>query len=244
MSRFPLVCVLLLSACNQSPMITPDGGPPPTDAGPPTIQFTVRLVDAMSMAALEGVEICAADRPDVACAMSNADGQVTMRLPPNSELMLRCANNDYGPFLMTWAIGTSDIDAGTFSLLAVNIQNAFVIFSGATMWPATGGVTANIYEDIVQRNVRVEGATVTITPTAPLTYVGTNRMPDPTATATTTGGPGLFYDIPPGEVTVTISHPTRTCTGGSGWPVAGDNRSLRTRVYAGALSNVTFVCPP
>src|SRR5689334_13644382 len=90
-----------------------------SSTGPESVSFSVRLVDATAMTdtPLEGIEVCAADHPEVECATSDADGKLTMTLPAESELMLRCENDAYGPMYMTWAIGSEDIEAGTFSLL-------------------------------------------------------------------------------------------------------------------------------
>jgi hypothetical protein len=217
----------------------------PIDANLPRIEFTVRLRDATAETEtfLPGVEVCAADREDIPCATSDADGRISIELPAQSEIMVRCQSDDYGPAYMTWAIGSEDIDAGVFGLLARANQNLFVTLSGARNWPARGALTANVYEDLVNRDVRIEGATFTIEPAGggPI-YVNEARRPDASLDATSLGGPGLFFDLE-GEVTVTIHHPTRTCTGGFGWPT-GDPAALRSRIFPGGLSNVTFVCPP
>jgi hypothetical protein len=101
-----------------------------------------------------------------------------------------------------------------------------------------------VYEDLETRTTRVAEATFTIAPATgggPV-YVSAQKLPDPSLTASTEGGPAVFFDLD-GEVTITIAHPTRACVGGFGW-AAGDERSLRSKVFPGGLSNVTFVCPP
>jgi hypothetical protein len=238
---------LLGAACS-------DGGDPSGPGGgggaggspPPGIKFSVRIVDATASPtlALQGVEVCAADRPDVACATSDADGNVELSLPPGSELMLRCEGPSHGPMYMTWAIGESDIDAGTFSLLDKTRIEGLVTFSGAKEWPAKGAILANVYEDLVKRDQRVAGATFTITPAAggPV-YVSDSKFPDPSLMASTAGGPAVFFDADPGEVTIAIEHHTRACKGGFGWD-AGSDEALRSKVFEGGLSSVTFVCPP
>ncbi|MFO0748964.1 MAG: hypothetical protein U1F43_25355 [Myxococcota bacterium] len=184
----------------------------------------------------------------LACATSAADGSVAMQVPAHAEIQLRCEGANHGPAFMTWATGGDDIDAGTFSLLNTQFQDAFVELAGATTWPETGAITANIYEDLVLRKVRVAGATVSIAPAGGgLAYVSDARLPDPALDASTLGGPAVFVDLAESasgdDVVVTISHPTRDCRGGFGWPT-DDPRALRTRVRAGALVNFTFVCPP
>ncbi|KYF67576.1 hypothetical protein [Sorangium cellulosum] len=216
-------------------------------AAPEDIAFSVRIVDATAspVTPLEGVEVCVADRPDVACATSDADGRLMMSLPAESELMLRCESESYGPAYMTWTVGTEDIDAGSFSLLTKTKMGLLIALSGAEAWPEKGAITANVYEDLDARTTRVAGATFAITPNAGggPAYVSAQKVPDPSLTASTEGGPAVFFDVEEGEVTITLEHPSRECSGGFGWK-AGDERSLRSKIFPGGLSNVTFVCSP
>jgi hypothetical protein len=210
------------------------------------IELTVVLVDATAATPtpVAGIEVCVHDRPDVPCATSDAAGRIDMLLPAEAEILLRCEGAGYGPAYMTWTIGSEDIDAGSFNMIPTTSQDALVLLSGATEWWETGAVGVNVYDELVRRDTRVEGATFTIAPVGRgPTYLGEARRPDPTLTASTIGGPGVFYDIPDGEqVIVTIHHPTRTCRAGLGW-ATDDEASLRTRVFAGAISFITFVCP-
>jgi hypothetical protein len=212
-----------------------------------TITFTVTLTDALAAepTVLAGVEVCAADRDDVPCATSDGDGFVEMELPANSELMLRCAGADYGPMYMTWAIGESDIAAGQFGLIAENRMMPLFVIAGAEAWPEKGAILVNVYDELEARDTRVAGATFTISPDeggGPV-YVNEQPLPDPELEATTLGGPAVFFDLEDGEVEITVAHPDRDCVAGFGWPGASP-ASLRSRIFAGGLSSITFVCPP
>lgn len=219
----------------------------PESSADPLIELTVVLVDAT--AAVEtpvaGVEVCVHERPDLACAVSDDAGRIAIMLPASSEILLRCEGAGYGPAFMTWTIGVTDIDAGRFNVIPTGSQDALVLLSGARSWWDTGAVGVNAYDELVRRDTPVAGATFTIEPVfSGPTYLSEMRRPDQRLTASTAGGPGVFYDIPDGtEVVVTIHHPTRECRAGFGW-ATGRETSLRTRVYAGALSFITFVCPP
>lgn len=246
---FALVTLISLPGAACSERGNPSGNGGGGSGGAPSngIVFSVQIVDATTSPPLplKSVEVCAADRPDIACATSDADGRLTLSLPVDSELMLRCEGPSHGPMYMTWAIGSDDIDAGTFSLLDKTKMAALVTFSGAMEWPAKGAILANVYEDLVKRDQRVAGATFTITPDAgggPV-YVSDAKLPDPSLAASTAGGPAVFFDLDPGEVTIAIGHPTRTCTGGFGWKTASSS-ALRSKIFAEGLSSVTFVCPP
>lgn len=226
---FPLL--LLASACE--PAADPDT----------TIAFHVRIVDALAAMPLEGVEVCAAEHPEVECAISDADGDVALELPASTELMLRCEGAEHGPAYMTWTIGDEDIDAGSFGLLDVTRTGLLLGLSGAQAWPDQGAITVNVYEDLALRDTRVADVTVRVSPAGggPV-YIGEAKLPDPTLTASTVGGPAVAFDLV-GDVTVSIEHPTRTCTAGFGWSTSSPT-ALRSRIFPGGLSNVTFVCPP
>jgi hypothetical protein len=234
-SPFLFLALLVLTACGPE---TPTGA---------QIELTVVLVDATAepLRPLPGIEVCVHGHPDLPCAESDADGRIAMRLPASSEILLRCEGAGYGPAYMTWTIGTEDIDAGRFNLIPTASQDALVLLSGARSWWETGAVGVNVYDELVRRDTRVAGATFTIDPVlGGPTYLSELRRPDPSLTASTVGGPGIFYDIPDGtEVVVTIHHPTRACRAGLGW-ATGSETSLRTQVFAGGISFITFVCPP
>ena len=211
----------------------------------PDITFKVVLLDATAAVdtVLEGVEVCVADRSDIPCAVSDANGSIELELPANSELMLRCEGPTHGPMYMTWTIGQDDIDADTFRIIASPTMDALMVIAGAEQWPERGAIIVNVYEDLATRDKLVAGATFTLTPDGgdPV-YVSEAPLPDPELEATTIGGPGVFLDLVDGEVTVSIDHP-RPCSGGLGWET-GSATSLRSKIFAGGLSSVTFVCPP
>ncbi len=235
------------STSSTTSSVTASGGEGIGGAQPETIGFTVTLTDALSdePTGLEGVEVCAAERDDVPCATSDADGFVAMELPANSELMLRCSGGGYGPMYMTWSIGESDIAAGQFGLIAEDRMPPLFAIAGADEWPEKGAIIVNVYDDLEERSTRVAGATFTISPDdggGPV-YVNEQPLPDPELQATTLGGPAVFFDLQDGEVEIAIAHTERTCGAGFGWPGASPV-SLRSRIFAGGLSSITFVCPP
>jgi hypothetical protein len=230
-STLPLLLLVLASACE------------PEASADATIAFHVRIVDGLATTPLEGVEVCAAEHPEVECAVSDENGEVDLELPANSELMLRCEGAEHGPAYMTWTIGDEDIDAGSFGLIDEVRTGLLLGLSGAQAWPDQGAITVNVYEDLVARDTRVADVTVKVSPAGggPV-YISEAKLPDPSLTATTTGGPAVAFDLE-GDVTVSIQHPTRTCTAGFGWET-GSPTELRSRIFPGGLSNVTFVCPP
>jgi hypothetical protein len=235
-----------LAACDDGSSEDADASVEDVDAATATIVFSVQVVDALEkeLTPLPGIEVCVAERPEVECATSDAEGRLTIELPADSELMLRCEGDDYGPAYMTWTIGEKDIDAGTFSLIDQTRMPFFVSLSGGTEWPDKGAIAVNVYDDLEDRTRRVAGATFSIAPSGGggPTYVGTEQLPDQELTESTEGGPALFYDLDDGEVTITIAHPSSTCRGGFGWH-NDEPTELRSQIFAGGLSFITFVCP-
>jgi hypothetical protein len=238
MKRMLLVLAALgLIACSGD-----DGASEPTSD--PQIHFQVSFVDAQSGAALSDVQLCVPGHDDVGCVTSDASGHVELDLPKDAELMLRCESPSHGPAYMTWALGKLDIDAGKFGLLAKNSQNTLLLLAGATDTANLGAITVNVYTDLVNRDERVPGGTATLSPATGIgpVYISDQKLPVPALTAMTVGGPALFVDVAPGDAVVTFAHPTLPCEAGFGWPT-DDPLSLATQVFAGGISNVTFVCP-
>jgi hypothetical protein len=220
-------------------------GPQPVAPPPGATAINVQFQDAVLRYPLGGLEVCAADRPDVPCAKTGADGRVSAPLPPNAEIMLRCRAPLHATTSMTLFTPDADFDVGVFRLLEQATADLFTGIAGAPRNPDRGILLVNLYDEMVKRDVRVADATVTLEPSAgvgPL-YGGNGVLPDSRLTSTSVNGPAGFYDLPPGDYSVTITHPSRSCTGGFGWPGASPT-TLRTRVFAGGMSTVTYVCPP
>ena len=227
--------LMALTACGDD---AGSGGAPPSS----NVRFTVQVLDAQTPDVLEGVELCVADQPDIPCAVSDAQGNVELSLPANSELMIRCEGPEHGPMYMTWTIGDADIDADTFRIVKSGTIDALLGIAGAEAWPEQGAIIANVYSDLDAKEP-VAGASFVISPAAggPV-YLDETPLPDPELTATTIGGPGVFFDIEDGEITIRASH-EHPCRLGLGWQ-ADTADSVRSRVFAGGLSSVTFVCAP
>jgi hypothetical protein len=208
------------------------------------IRFQVAFVDALGGQTLEGVEICVEGDAGTPCATSNAQGAVSLDLPAGRELMLGCRSATHGPAHMTWTIGHEDIQAGSFGLLEAGIQGALYQLSGGADFEGHGAITVNVYTDLVERDAWVPGVTMSISATEAVgpVYISEAMLPDPDLQATTIGGPGVFVDVAPGEVSVTIAHDDLPCAPGFGW-ASEEPLTLRSQIFAGSLSNVTFVCP-
>lgn len=225
------------------PMLTLAASCDDAEDAPVMIELAVTFTDALTADVLAGVELCVPDHPEVACATSDASGRVAITLPGDSELMLKCQSATHGPGYMTWAIGRDDIDAGEFGLIPSRTQELLFGAVGGTDYTTQGALTVNVYDDLVARDTWVAGATMTIAPASGVgpTYVGENMLPSSSLDATSTGGPGVFAGVTPGSLEVTLHHPDKTCAPGFGWP-ADAPLTLRTRIFAGGVSNVTFVC--
>jgi hypothetical protein len=215
------------------------------DAGPELVRMSVAFIDARTSEPLVALDVCVAGNDGVPCGKTGDDGLLTMDLPAAAEILLACTIDTHVPTYMTLKTPAEAFDVGVFRLLDTGTAQIFVSAAGATQGTDQGIVIANVYEDLVERDERVAGATFSSAPQDGLgpVYGGALGLPDPNLEATSEGGPAAFFELPPGPRTVTIAHPDASCAGGFGWPTDAET-SLRTEVFAGAMSTVTFVCPP
>jgi len=205
----------------------------------------VQFLDARSGGPVSGLEVCAAEREDVPCAHTGDDGKVELALPAREEIMLSCVVRTHVPMYMTLVTPGEAFDVGVFRLLDSVVGNLFAAGGGGLQDPANGIVLVNVYDDLVNRTSRVAGATADLAPLAGVgpVFGGSNGLPDHSLSASTTGGPMAFFNVPPGPRKVVLTHPGKQCAGGFGWP-GTTALELRTQVFPGGMSTVTFICPP
>jgi hypothetical protein len=89
----------------------------------------------------------------------------------------------------------------------------------------------------------IPGVTAAVAPASgTLTYSLDDApgTPSTTLTQTSSGGPVRVFNMSPGDVTVTLHHPTAHCNTASGWAVGND--SFRTRIIAGARTFEIVTC--
>jgi len=232
------LCFLTLpahTACGATPVDGPAG----------SIRITIEFKDAVLGYPLGGLEVCVPGRDDYPCAKTGSDGRISAPVPPDSDVMLQCAAPMHVTTYMTLRTPGADFDVGVFRLLEKATADLFAQTAGVAPDPTRGILLVNVYDDLVKRTVRVPDATTTLVSggTATPVYGGGFALPDSTLTATSPGGPAGFYDLAPGDYTVSLAHPARACSRGFAWPDADEN-TVRTRVFAGGMSTVTWFCPP
>jgi hypothetical protein len=220
-------------------------GPLPVEAPPGSVLIAVEFRDAVLGYPLVGLEVCVADQPDFPCARTGQDGKVRAPVPANTEVMLQCAAPLHITTYMTLLTPDADFDVGVFRLLEQSTADLFVATAGAPRDPTRGVLLVNVYDDFVKRTERVAGGTAALESAAGIgpVYGANGALPSSKLSAMSSGGPAGFYDLSPGDYTVTLSHPERSCTRGFGWPTAAET-TIRTRVFAQGMSTVTWVCPP
>ncbi len=204
-----------------------------------------QFLDAVLRYPLNGIEVCVEGRDDIPCALAGPDGKISLPVPPNLEMMLKCSMPLHITTYMTMKTPTESFDVGVFRLLEQSTADLFSAMAGSPRDDTKGILLVNAYDDFEKREVRVAEFTAAIEASAARgpVYGAGAAFPNPSLKASTDGGPAGFYAVPPGDSTVTIAHPSRACAAGFGWPEAQPTR-LRTRVFAGAMSTVTWVCPP
>jgi hypothetical protein len=226
-----LALALGLFGCSSSDPITTEKDPAPEFTPRPTptsarLAWNVGDLATNPPVFLEGVEVCVHEHPDIPCAETDDAGRVELAgLPRDTPLDLTFHKDGYIPTLKT-------------------IETSFVDMDGTAnpvMMPAVGTLgTPGVELELETKGVLgffavgdsgpVPGTKVSLSPASgdgPF-FVGLDGVIDPDATATLAVG-GVFFNLEPGEYTLTTSAEGRKCAGMSfpfaafGIPAGGES---------------------
>jgi hypothetical protein len=181
--------------------------------------------DATQYPALSGVAVCVYGNTSVPCVTTDASGKYTLAGVPSGALVyLSYSKTGYGPTLY----GVTPTAGPTVSAPAIFLDTTAVDDS----WGTEGGVPPDPTKGTIDFGALVAGPstspihevfggteyfylsgyTVTISPaaTAGPVYTSASWAPDPSLTSSSTAGWG-FFTAPPGDYTLTFTHPSMTC---------------------------------
>jgi hypothetical protein len=204
--------------------------------------------DATQYSGVQGVQVCVYGQSSVPCATTDASGQYTLSVPAGVAFTLSYNKTGYQPYL--YAIGAQSAgatdDAPAILITTTASGNAFlataggtpdatkgvILFGGGTIGPSPGAVYHEMFGAFDY--YYAPGYSVTISPAATVgpVYVSTAWQPDPSLTASSTAGWGMFQ-APPGKYTLTYSSPTLSCGTTTTTVVAG-----YTTTYVGVACSV------
>jgi len=207
-----------------------------------TFAIEGRVVALAGKAPLAGVEVCIQHHPEVACVATAADGLYRLEgAPAGVDDALTFRKVGYASILAPYGARMMDL-TDSEEMLAVDDLRAAAASAGAAdpALAAHGAVVLNLFTGpLGTTRERVSGATATIDGGAkgPF-YPASDGSVDPTATASTTAGAAVFFDVAPGNHVVEVKHPTLSCT--DRVFLWGDGR---TPVSSGFVSTPSINCP-
>lgn len=247
---------------NSSPVADAGGGEASalsSDAG--TAAVTGLVVDASNTSAaknfdatqypgVQDVQVCVYGESSVPCATTDASGKYTLAVPAGAAVTLSYNKTGYQPYLYGVAAqsaGATD-DAPAILITTTAFGNSFLTMAGGTPDPAKGQILFGggtigsspgaIYHEMfgAYDYYYAPGYTVTISPAATVgpVYVSASWVPDPSLTASSNAGWGIFQ-APPGKYTLTYSAPDLSCGTTTTTVVAG-----YTTTYVGVACSVTI----
>jgi hypothetical protein len=221
-------------------------GCPTTEEPAPTADVNLELVHySLENEPWEGVEICVEDGE--ACATSDADGLATVAAPQDAEVVLILEGDATFPdhvLPVTTTDEAQDVTlfTGTVDLIDQIFETAEGVL-GTTLDGSLGTLAINARGGIGDMEHDVAGVTATLDPADGTPAVYTNEFGLPSDDIeTSSAGAILFYDLPTGTYTVSLSHATRTCEAWLAWP--GDSSGeVRVPVREGYYTQASVACP-
>jgi len=210
-----------------------------TATGAKNIEVSGEIVDFLTRVPISGVEVCALERPDIACVVANADGLYTLTgIPANEAGILEYTRSGYKSGLHFVVSGAENVT--TDYEMIDEIQLALL---SAVLDPPVDPDSALVLSHAESNGEGTPGTVASLDPASgngPV-YASEEGIIDLDATAVI-DRIGIWYGLPDGDYTVTMVHPTLDCQPTGGWPADGLS-SHGTRAYQGYLSTAApFEC--
>jgi hypothetical protein len=217
-----------------------DGSVLPPDSGVPDAGFT--------SPPLSGVKVCVDQHPEIACVTSDANGNFTLLgVPPRTNLVLTCEKAGYVNASKSVQTSSTDVqESAPIDMFANHASPADTPPAGVTLdgtkgsvlffalGPVPGSADPNAFGLLA-------GVSVTLSPAAgkgPYFFGVGDKKPDLSLTKTL-GGAGLYYNVDPGDYTLTFDDPDYDCAaiggGFGGWGVPAPPNGVKFTVLAGHM---------
>jgi len=217
----------------------------PSDAGATSISGSI--VDLIATTPVADMQVCLYQMPSVACVKTSANGSYTLTgVPANQEVLLEYTKASYLPTLVTVKTVAGPMSVGQFLAPTVTAANALATIVGVSMSPNKGHILVTAFQGPAGSFSGQDNVAASIVPksgTGPY-YLNASNVPDLALTATSTSGIGLFANVDPGDVEVTLTHFTKTCPRlGTSWTGSKPNAS-KVKIVAGYLTGgAGLECP-
>jgi len=191
--------------------------------------------DEGSRGPLEGVQLCETDTKN--CAVSNENGEVTIKLPFDREVSYTLQKEGYESYLLADDIPADGVERQFGMATAQATANEFESLMSPYPQIGTGRILLGFSPPIAGATFDLIAATGTAY------YTNDDQTFSLDLPHTTSSGRGGFVEVPPGEFQVELGGTANNCSPyTSGWPGDAEN-SIRIRVREAHTSFANMRCP-
>jgi hypothetical protein len=186
---------------------------------PDTVVLTLNLPGSSA----EGFKFCNTDAKELGCATSDADGQVTIAVPANSDVALTVDREGYVPLLFQRHMGDEDATESLLAFPSDSLRSEGEKALGFELESGKGVAVVNVTGGV--------GGTVSVRPPGARTYYWQGWIPRPDATTIQVAA-AAYYNLDPGMYEFAVEAPNKDCrVDPASW--AGDAPNVvRARVEA------------
>ena len=233
----------------------PEGTPTASEAGTPTadpglVVASTFLSSATDGEPLIGAAICQVRPAGGACTESGEKGAVSIGVPPESDVLIRAAVDDYATTLFTVTTGADAISWGTQG----GIHPGVAIDSTAAMAAKAGAVgrTLNTSDGVIRvrlieaagSEAGTAGQEVDLSPAkgAGPYYTNAGGELKGDLKATSASGYAYWFNVPPGDYTLTVTTKDASCVSSVGAWDGGAADSFLAPVIANRVTWTDIAC--
>lgn len=230
-----MIATMAVAGCGESSNDSPPAA---------TVSFELEVIafePGEDDVTVSGAEVCVEDTSN--CGTTDADGQVVLTLPANSEVTLTAIAEGYSSVLSPQI--TTDVDA-TEIRTALLTESVTELLAGVlgTQYPfeGVGAIALSVLTAPTTANDNgIPGVTCDLATEATY-YLDENGFPSFDLAATTRpDGVCGYVELAPGEYEVTLGGTASNCTPISAWPGSSAD-SIRLPVRAGFFTQAFVVC--
>ncbi len=217
------------------------------DAGP-TSTVSGSIVGLISSTTpVSGMKVCVYKTPSIPCVTTGSNGNYQlMGVPANAEVLLEYTKTGYLSSLVTVKTVVGPMSIGQFQAPTTSEADTFASMVGTTIDTTKGQILITAFQGAPGSYTGQDNVTATVTPksgTGPF-YLTSSMLPSTSLTTTSTAGIGLFANVSPGDVEVTLTHLSKSCQRmGTSWSGTTPTAS-KVKVVAGYLTaGAGLECP-
>jgi hypothetical protein len=221
-----------------------DGGG--VDAGP-TTTISGSIVGLIVDAPVTGMKVCVYQVPSIPCVTTSTAGAYALSgVPADAEVLLEYTKTDFLKTLVTVKTTVGPMSIGTFHAPTEGEANFLATQLGTTIDATKGQVLFTAFQGAPGSFTGQDNVAASIAPTSGVgpVYLTSTMTPSTSLTATSTAGLGLFANVSPGDLEVTMTHSSKTCQRLSTAWVGTAATASKVKIVAGYLTaGAGLECP-